>query len=143
RQLENYSVFTQPRRETMADDEQPKFLFWTEYVSSDMEETSRFLREMFGWKVWPTQGEDVYLMVNDRPIMNIVQRSDEMEREGVPPHIKNYIDVADYETSLKMALDKGAKLIHEAEVPDYCKLGVLKIPGELFLTIVEYFQGHP
>ena len=46
----------------MSDDEQYRFLFWTEYVSSDMEKTSAFLQEMFGWKIWPTQGEDTYLM---------------------------------------------------------------------------------
>ena len=124
-------------------DEKYEFLFWTEYVSNDMEETSKFLREMFGWKVWPTQGEDTYLMDNGHPIMNIVQYSEEMEREGVPPHIKNYIDVKDYDISLKMALDKGALLAHEAVVPDYCKLGMLEIPGDLFLVIVQYFKGHP
>ena len=124
-------------------DEQHKFLFWTEYVSNDMEETSKFLREMFGWEVWPTQGEDTYLMHNEQPIMNIVQHSEEMEREGVLPHIKNYIDVDDYDTSLKTALDKGAHLVHEAVVPDFCKLGVLKIPGDLYLAIVEYYKKQP
>jgi hypothetical protein len=39
-----------------------------------------------------------------------------------------------------MALDKGAQLVHEAVVPDFCKLGVLKIPGDLYLAIVEYFK---
>ena len=127
----------------MSADEQYKFLFWTEYVSSDMEETSKFLREMFGWEIWPTQGEDTYLMHNGQPIMNIVQYSEGMVQGGVPPHIKNYIDVKDYDTSLKMALDKGAELVHEAEVPDFCKLGVLKIPGGLYLAIVQYYKGQP
>ena len=127
----------------MIEEETNKFLFWTEYVSNNMEETSGFLQEMFGWKVWPTPGEDVYLMFNGNPIMNIVQRSAEMESEGVPPHIKNYIDVDDYDKYLKIALDKGAKLIHEAEVPEYCKLGVLKIPGDLYLSIVQYYKGQP
>ncbi len=127
----------------MSVDEQYKLLFWTEYVSNDMEETSKFLREMFGWEVWPTKGEDVYLMYNGNPIMNIVQRSEEMERESVPPHVKNYMNVEDYDSSLKKALDKGAQLVHEAVVPDYCKLGVLKIPGDLYLSIVQYYKGHP
>ncbi len=127
----------------MSEEEYGKFLFWTEYVSNDMEETSTFLQEMFGWSVWSKSEEDVYLMINGNPVMNIVQRNEEMEREGVPPHIKNYFDVDDYDKSLKMALDKGAKLVHEAEVPDYCKLGVLKIPGDVYMSIVQYYKGHP
>ena len=118
-------------------------LLWNEYVSDNMEETNNFLQEMFGWKVFTKSENEVYLMSNETPIMNIVQRSNEMEREGVPPHVKNYVAVADYEKSLTMALQKGAKLIHEAEVPDYCKLGVLKIPGDIFLAIVQYFKGRP
>ena len=66
-----------------------------------------------------------------------------MEKEGIPPHIRNYIQVDDYDESLSLALKIGAQLIHEAVVPDYCKLGVLKIPGDLFLVIVQYFKGHP
>jgi len=124
----------------MSEKEHDKLPFWTEYVSSDMGKTSRFLREMFGWEIWPTQGEDTYLMHNGQPIMNIVQYSEGMVQGGVPPHVKNYIDVDDYDKSKKMALDKGAKLVHEAEVPDFCKLGVLKIPGDLYLAIVEYFE---
>ena len=98
---------------------------------------------MFDWEVWLTQGEDTYLLHNGHPIMNIVQYNEEMEKEGVPPHIKNYIDVDTYEKYLKMALDEGAKLVHEAEVPDLCKLGVLKIPGDLYLSIIQYYRGHP
>jgi hypothetical protein len=62
----------------MSEKEYDKLPFWTEYVSNDMEGTSRFLREMFGWEVWPTQGEDTYLMNNGQPIMNIVQYSEGM-----------------------------------------------------------------
>jgi len=98
---------------------------------------------MFGWKVFSRPENEVYLMFDETPIMNIVQRSAEMERDGVPPHVKNYITIADYDKSLKLALEKGAKLIHEAVVPDYCKLGVLKIPGDIYLSIVQYFKGHP
>ena len=98
---------------------------------------------MFGWKVFTKSENEVYLMFNETPIMNVSQRDKEMEKEGIPPHIRNYITVADYDKSLKLALKKGAKLIHEAVVPDYCKLGVLKIPGDLFLAIVQYFKGHP
>jgi len=97
---------------------------------------------MFGWKVFSKSENEVYLMFNETPIMNIVQRNNEMEREGVPPHVKNYIAVADYDKSLTLALKNGAKLIHEAEVPDYCKLGVLKIPGDIFLAIVHYLKGE-
>jgi hypothetical protein len=39
-----------------------------------------------------------------------------------------------------MALDKGAQLVHEAVVPYFFKLGVLKIPGDLYLAIVEYSE---
>ncbi|MBN2075032.1 MAG: hypothetical protein JW762_05730 [Dehalococcoidales bacterium] len=126
----------------MSGDGQYKFLFWTEYVSNNMEQTSKFLREMFGWEGWPIQGEDEYLMSSGQLIMNIVQRTEEMEQEGVPPHIKNYIDVEDYDTSLKTALDKGVRLVHEAVIPDFCKLGVLKIPGDLYLSIVQYYKGQ-
>ena len=101
------------------------------------------MQEMFGWKVFSKSETDVYLMMNETPIMNVSQRDSEMEREGIPPHVRNYIQVPDYDKSLKLALQKGAKLIHEAVVPDYCKLGVLKIPGDLFLAIVQYFKGHP
>jgi hypothetical protein len=57
----------------MSEIECDKLPFWTEYASNHMEETSKFLREMFGWKVWPTSGEDIYLMHKGQPIMNIVQ----------------------------------------------------------------------
>ena len=117
--------------------------FWTEYVSNDMEATNSFLQEMFGLKVFSKSENDVYLMIDEAPVMNVSQRNDEIASKGVPPHVKNYIQVADYDESLKLSLEKGAKLIHEAEVPDYCKLGVLNIPGDLYLTIVEYFKGHP
>jgi len=108
-----------------------------------MEETNSFLQEMFGWKVFTKSENDVYLMINETPVMNISQRNAEMEKEGIPPHVRNYIKVADYDKSLKLALEKGAKLIHEGEVPDYCKLGVLKIPGDNYLAIVQYYKGHP
>ena len=117
--------------------------FWTEYISNNMEETNNFLQEMFGWKVFIKSENDVYLMIDKQPVMNVSQRNAEMEREGIPQHVRNYIQVPDYDKSLKLALQKGAKLIHEAVVPDYCKLGVLKIPGDLFLAIVQYFKGHP
>ena len=60
-----------------------------------------------------------------------------------PPHVRNYITVPDYDKSLSLALKKGAKLIHEAVVPNYCMLGVLEIPGDLYLAVVELFKGHP
>jgi len=31
----------------------------------------------------------------------------------------------------------------QAVVPDYGKPGVLKIPGDLYPVIVQYFKGHP
>ncbi len=127
----------------MGKEEYAELPFWTEYVSNNMEETSSFLQEMFGWKVFTKSERDVYLMSDETPIMNVSQRNGEMEKEGIPPHVRNYITVADYDESLSLALKKGAKLIHEAVVPDYCKLGVLKIPGDLFLVIVQYFKGHP
>ena len=117
--------------------------FWTEYVSNNMAATNSFLQEMFGWKVFTKSEKEVYLMIDEAPVMNVSQRNDEMEREGIPPHVRNYIQVADYDESLKLALKNGAKLIHEAVVPDYCKLGVLKIPGDIYLAIVQYFKGHP
>ena len=117
--------------------------FWTEYVSNNMEETNSFLQEMFGWEVFTQSVTDVYLMIDKQPVMNVSQRRAEMEKEGIPPHIRNYIQVDDYDESLSLALKIGAQLIHEAVVPDYCKLGVLKIPGDLFLVIVQYFKGHP
>lgn len=117
--------------------------FWTEYVSNNKEETKSFLQEMFGWKVFSESDNDVYLMIDETPVMNVSQRNAEMGKKGVPQHVKNYVQVADYDKSLKLALKKGAKLVHEAVVPDYCKLGVLKIPGDIYLVIVEYFQGHP
>jgi len=116
-------------------------LHFSEYVSNNMDETNGFLQEMFGWKVFLKSENEIYLMFNETPIMNIVQRNNEMEREGVPPHVKNYVAVDDYDKSLALALDKGAKLIHEAEVPNHCKLGVLIIPGDIFLAIVHYFKG--
>ena len=117
--------------------------FWTEYVSNNMAATNSFLQEMFGWNVFTQSEKEVYLMIDEAPVMNISQRSSEMEKDGIPPHVRNYIKVADYNESLKLALNKGAKLIHEAVVPDYCKLGILKIPGDIYLAIVQYFKGHP
>ena len=127
----------------MSKEEYSKSLFWTEYVSNDMEKTNSFLQEMFGWKEFSRPENEVYLMHDKTPIMNIVQRSAEMERDGVPPHIKNYVSVDDYDKSKAQALEKGAKLVHEAEVSEYCKLGVLEIPGDIYLAIVQYYQGHP
>ena len=126
----------------MGEEEYSKFLFWNEYVSNDMEETNAFLHEMFGWKVFVKAEHEIYLKYNETPIMNIVQRSAEMERDGVPPHVKNYITVADYDESLSLAQKNGAELIHEAEVPDYFKLDVLKIPGDIYLAIVHYYKGE-
>lgn len=115
-------------------------LHFSEYISNNMDETNTFLQEMFGWKVFMKSEHEIYLKFNETPIMNIVQRNDDMEREGIPPHVKNYVAVSDYDKSLTLALKNGAELIHEAEVPDYCKLGVLKIPGDIFLAIVHYFK---
>jgi predicted enzyme related to lactoylglutathione lyase len=44
----------------MSEKEYNKLPFWSEYVSSDIKETSKFLREMFGWKAWSTSGDDTY-----------------------------------------------------------------------------------
>ena len=109
--------------------------FWTEYVSNNIEETNSFLQEMFGWEVFTQSVTDVYLMIDKQPVMNVSQRRAEMEKGGIPPHVRNYIQVPDYDKSLALALKIGAQLIHEAVVPDYCKLGVLKIPGDLFLVV--------
>jgi predicted enzyme related to lactoylglutathione lyase len=108
-----------------------------------MEATSNFLQGMFHWKVFTQSENDVYLMIDEQPVMNVSQRNAEMEKEGMPSHIRNYITVDDYDESLNLALDKGAALIHEAVVADFCKLGVLRIPGDLFLSIIQYFRGHP
>lgn len=127
----------------MGEEKQVELPFWTEYVSNNMEETSNFLQEMFGWNVWTKSENDAYLMIDKQPVMNISQRNAELERVGIPPHVRNYIQITDYDKSLKLAVEKGAKLTHEAVVSDYCKLGILKIPGDLFLAIVQYFKGHP
>jgi hypothetical protein len=85
---------------------------------------------------------DSALKHDDNPVVNVYQKDAEFDKDGVPPHVKNYVAVDNYEESKVMALEMGATLIREVEVPDYCKLGVLKIPGDLFVAIVQYYKGH-
>ena len=117
-------------------------LHFSEYISNDFKATSDFLMKLFGWQIFIESENEVYLKHDDNPVVNVYQRDSSFEIDGVPPHVKNYVAVDDYEESKAKAVEMGATLVHEAEVPDYCKLGVLKIPGDLFVAIVRYYKGH-
>jgi hypothetical protein len=115
-------------------------LHFSEYVSNDFKHTATFLKDLFGWQTWAESENEIYLKFNNQPIMNVVNRDMGMKNKGVPPHVKNYIAVDDYEKSKQMALKLNAVLIMENEVPGFCKLGVLQIPGDLYLAIVQYYK---
>ena len=117
-------------------------LHFSEYISNDFKATCDFLMKLFGWQVFTESENEAYLKFDDNPVVNVYQRNEEFDKDGVPPHVKNYVAVDDYEDSKSIALEMGATLVRETEVPDYCKLGVLKIPGDLFIAIVQYYKGH-
>jgi len=106
----------------MADNNKVKHgqLHFSEYISNDFKATSDFLAKLFGWQIFTELENEVYLKHDDNPVVNVHQRDWPFDTDGVPPHVKNYVAVNDYKESKAKAVEMGATLVHEAEVPDYC-----------------------
>lgn len=117
-------------------------IHWSEYCSDDAKATLDFCQDLFGWQVMFEPSDNQYFLKHgDNPMVSIFQRDENVKKDGLPPHVSNYVAVKDYESTLSKAVDQGAEIIMENEHPSgNHKLAVLKIPGNLILQIVEYFK---
>lgn len=116
-------------------------IHWSEYCTENAEQSVDFCRELFGWEVMFQPNENEYFLKHDEtPIVSIFQRDDAVKKDGVPPHVKNYVAVKDHGGTLAEALENGAELIMENEQEGKNKLAVLRIPGEVLVAIVEYYE---
>ena len=117
-------------------------LHWSEYCSDDSKGTVEFCNKLFGWEVMFQPSDNEYFLKHgETPIVSVFQHDDNAKKEGVPIHTKNYVAVKDYDGTLRKALDNGATLIMENADPSGAhKLAVLKIPGNILISIVEYYK---
>jgi predicted enzyme related to lactoylglutathione lyase len=82
-----------------------------ELVTPDLEKTSQFYRDVFGWQIDKWDGPFEYYMITTGDETTIGLNGGLMHAEGMAPGTINTVQVDDIDAALSKALAHGAELM--------------------------------
>jgi predicted enzyme related to lactoylglutathione lyase len=99
-------------------------IVWADLTTNQADSLKEFYKDVLGWKEFPVAMKDGEESYNDYAML-----IDEKEPAGgicnqrgvnanIPPQWIMYVCVEDVDATLKIAIEKGGKLIHESKKSD-------------------------
>jgi predicted enzyme related to lactoylglutathione lyase len=117
---------------------------WTEIATSNLEESVKFYRELFGWKITKSQNDDIKMDYREfdtglgHPSGGMYEMTTEMfGNEIPPPHFINYVSVDDVDESAKRVTELGGKILVEPhDIPKTGRMIVVQDPTGATLALI-------
>jgi len=105
----------------------PGALVWNELASPDLEASTAFYRDLFGWDISPfEQSPTPYLSIKNGDANNGGIR--ELDQPGVPPHWLAYFGIDDIDAGLAKVTELGGT-VHAGPIDvGMAKLGIVQDP---------------
>lgn len=115
---------------------EPGALVWNELSSPDLEASSAFYRDLFGWTIAPFEGSpEPYLSIKNGGANNGGIR--ELTPPGVPPHWLVYFGCNDIEAALaKVEQRGGTKMAGPIDI-EIAKIGIVQDPQGAAFALYE------
>jgi uncharacterized protein len=112
----------------------PGALVWNELASPDLEASTAFYSDLFGWEIAPFAGSPAqYLSIKNKGASNGGIR--EAMPPGTPPHWLVYFAVDDIDAALAKAEELGGKRIDGPIDIQMAKIGIVQDPQGAFLAL--------
>lgn len=115
---------------------------WIEALTSDVERTAPFYRELFGWtsETMPMPGMDYTVFSNGgAPVAGMMAITREMG--SFPPHWGTYITVADVDAAVAATRSLGGKVYLEPhDVPTVGRMAGITSPQGVMFYVIRYEQ---
>jgi predicted enzyme related to lactoylglutathione lyase len=112
----------------------PGALVWNELASPDLEASTAFYSDLFGWEIAPFEGSPMqYLSIKNKGASNGGIR--EAMPPGTPPHWLVYFAVEDIDAALAKAEELGGKKIDGPIDIQMAKIGIVQDPQGAFLAL--------
>ena len=118
---------------------------WTEIVTKNPDECTKFYTEIFGWEVKQSTATDEemkyleYNLPDKYPMGGIFEMTQEMcgDKPIPPPHFMNYIAVTDVDETARQAFDLGGKIVvPPSDIPNVGRFSMIQDPtGAMFSVL--------
>lgn len=109
---------------------------WYELLTTDPDAATSFYTQLLGWTTAPWEGGEApytLWMNGEEPIGGVMALPPEAVAGGAPPHWLGHISTPDVEATVATAKSLGAKVMHQADVPEVGAFAVLADPhGAVF-----------
>ncbi len=109
---------------------------WYELLTTDPESAPAFYGEFAGWttEAWEGAGHPYTQWMNgETPIGGVMTLPDEAVRGGAPSHWLVHISTPDLAATKSKAVELGADVLHEIDIPSVGSFAVIKDPqGAVF-----------
>ena len=118
---------------------------WTEIITTNLEENTKFYSEIFGWEVnqSTTIGDAMkyleYNLPDKNPMGGIFEMTQEMCGDDPipPPHFMNYIAVTDVDETASQAFELGGKIVvPPMDIPNVGRLCQIQDPTGAIFSIL-------
>lgn len=118
----------------------PGSFCWVELTTNDREAAKQFYGELLGWTTNddPIPDGGVYTMasVAGGNVGGMFQITDDMKKQGVPPHWQVYVSVADADASAAKAKNLGGTVMMEPfDVMEFGRMAIIKDPAGASFSI--------
>lgn len=115
-------------------------LHWAENLSGDQDATVKFYTELFGLTSMSMPGMDdgyyMILMAGDEACFGVMNMPKEWKDMNIPPHIAIYMQVADVDKSVELAVSKGATVMNPPmDVPNVGRMAHIHDPQGATLAL--------
>lgn len=111
---------------------------WVELATTDMDESRAFYTGLFGWDyevAGPEAGNYVIPQLKGRAVAGMMTMSDEERAQGIPPHWRTYVSVANADDTAARAKDLGGTVVMEAfDVMDLGRMCAIIDPEGAFIA---------
>ena len=118
---------------------------WSELMTTDLDSSFSFYKELFGWKLKevPGRGDSRYaLIINENasePFAGILSMPKAQADRGVPSHWQTYVTVDSVEETIIKAQSLGAEiLLPPMQIERVGLIAAIRDPQGAVLSIVKY-----
>lgn len=111
---------------------------WHDLMTSDTDGAAKFYGEVAGWGTQAWSGDTPYTLLtnNDAPLGGMTLISDEMRKNGVPPHWLPSVGVENVDESAAKAAELGGKIVAPPmDIPGAGRYAIIQDPQGASIAI--------
>lgn len=132
---------------TQGDSGSPGGFCWSELVTPDTRAAGVFYTQLLGWVATEEHmpsGMPYTIFRNETSMAGGMMAMEGEQWQGVPPHWRNYVCVADADATVEKAAELGGKtLMPPTDIPSVGRFAVLQDPAGAVLSVIRMTPPQP